>query len=583
MRALKPLLGLLALTFLSRCTEREPAPAKLAVSYPIAGQTVDVGRHHNLALSPWNLADVDGNKLLSQVVNTGADTIKFEAAWLYLNRYRKITYQQWRGLTYATVCLTDGSWRGEAANNIARGFLNTYNYVVIPSGRYEINAECVVPRGGITGSSSFWSPGNGQGHGFYATEIVMRDDIWWPAGPGAERRMLTTPNSDGSAGNFSYNESMTVEKMYLHGPDKKGDGITRIGMFLSWMGECTYVNQVRADYWTHGMVARGGVPLTIGTASTFWNHTGGLSLLGCAQATFSIQTLSGDGNGRLLNLAAGYGSPAGGIVNVGLLKNEDGTTPGAAVSNQVAVYAEGQYVVNIGIATLACQNGANPEAMFVLNPTLPSYGTQASTLRVGGVYHFGFSTVIKNRVTGSTWSAPQYSGFEFVHYAKWDKVVSGCDDLVKNGGTGGGTTPPPPTTGQPYPRTSWKATAYKTSGEVATAPEHAIDQMAGRHWTNGENQRADRTQRFVLQMEKAQKIGRIVLDVLPLRQTDYPRGLFVEVSTNGTSWTATPATLSGTTKCTVTLTNAPTASWVRLSPNVAVGHWWSIDELNIYP
>ena len=574
--------SVLAATSIYISTRKEPPPQRLGVTYDFSGESVDVGRYHNLALAPWNLGDVDGAKTLAQVVAAGTDTTRFQAAWLYLNRYRKITYSQWRALTYATVCLTDGAWRGEAANNIARGFLNTYNFVVVPSGRYELNAECVVPRGGITGSSSFWSPGNGQGHGFYSTELFMRDDIWWPSGPGSERRMLTTPNSDGSAGNFSYNESMTIQKLYLHGPDKKGDGITRIGLFMSWMGECTYVNQVRADYWTHGFVARGGVPLTIGTMSAFWNSTGGLSLLGCAQATFSIQTLSGDGCGRLLNLAAGYGSPAGGIVNVGLLKNEDGTTPGAPVSNQVAVYAEGQYIVNIGIATLACQNGAAPEAMFVLNPTLPQYGTQASMLRVGGVYHFGFSNIVKNRVTGSTWTAPQYSGFGFAHYAKWDKVETACDDLVKvGGGTGGGTTPPP-STGQAYPRTGWKASAYKFNSDVEKA-EFAIDLTPGRHWTNGENMRGDRTQRFTVTMDQPRKIGRVVISTRSDRTSDYPRGLYAEVSSNGTTWTAAPVTITGTSTMTVDFTTDPTAVHFRLAPNVALGHWWSIDELQVYP
>ena len=541
---------------------------------------------HRMAEAPWRLADVQGNRTVAQVMPVSLDTVTFEAAWIYFSRNQKFSYAQWRAQTYATICVTDAAWRGESRDNIIKGFMNTRNYIVAPQGRYEISATCIVGRTGLEGAGSFWSPGNGMGHNFSATEFVMRDDIWTPAGPIAERRMFDTPNSSGSAGNFSYNESMTLQKFYLRGPDKKGDGITRIGLFFSWMGECTYVNQVRADYWTHGFVARGGVPLTIGTISAFWNDVGGLSLLGSSQATFSIQTLSGDGNGRLLNIDDGYGSPSGANVSIGVLKNEDGTTPGARVSNQIAIWAKGLFTINVDLVSFACQNGSNPEAMFVLNPFIPQYGNVNSLLSVDACYSFGYSTLLVNKVTGSRWLNPgDNSGFEFKWYAKWDEVTTACRDLVRSTSTGGGTTPPPPppTTGQPYPRTAWPVTAYKTSGEVATDAKHAIDLMAGRHWTNGENQRADRTQRFVLQMEKAQKIGRIVLDVLPLRPTDYPRGLFVEVSTNGTSWTATPATLSGTTKCTVTLTNAPTASWVRLSPNVAVGHWWSIDELNIYP
>lgn len=541
---------------------------------------------NRMAQAPWNLSDVQGNRTVAQVMATSLDTVTFEAAWIYLSRNQKMTYAQWRAQTYATICLTDAAWRGESRQNIINGFMNTRNYVVAPSGRYEISTRCIMGRTGMEGSSSFWSPGNGLGHNFSATEFVMRDDIWFPAGPIAERRMFDTPNSDGSAGNFSYNESMRLSNFYLRGPDKKGDGITRIGLFLSWMGECTFVNQVRADYWTHGFVARGGVPLSIGTMSAFWNEVGGLSLLSCSQATFSIQTLSGDGNGRLLNIAGGYSAPAGGIVNVGLLKNEDGTTPGARVSNQVAVYAEGQYVINIGIATLAAQNGSAPEAMFVLNPTLPNFGAQNSSLNVGGVYAFGFNTIIKNRVTGSTWTAPQYAGYQFTHYAAGDKVVSGFDQLTKNGGTstGGGTTPPPPpppSASGAYPRTAWVATAYRSNSTVE-GPVEAINLNSGRHWTNGENQRADGTQWFQVDVATTLKVGRITISTRADRTTDFPTSLRIQTSTNGTTWT-TAATALGAASMTVTLPAAPTVRYIRMAPVAARSHWWSIDELNIFP
>jgi len=536
---------------------------------------------HRMAEAPWRLADVQGNRTVAQVMPVSLDTVTFEAAWIYLSRNQKFSYAQWRAQTYATICLTDAAWRGESRDNLIKGFMNTRNYIVAPQGRYEISATCIVGRTGLEGAGSFWSPGNGMGHNFSATEFVMRDDIWTPAGPIAERRMFDTPNSSGSAGNFSYNESMTLRNFYLRGPDKK-DGITRIGLFLSWLGECTFINQVRADYWTHGFVARGGVPLSIGTISAFWNHEGGFSLLGSALATFEIDVLSGDGNKRLFNAAPGYGGEGGGRGHISLIKYEDGTTGGAPLGNGCAMYLEGQYCISVGCISYANQGGALPQGMVIVKPVLLNGTPQTSFVNVLAAMGQGYSLALKNLVTGSEWLTPSWGGFSISHAGGTDIAVT-AGTVYKNGGTTPPPTDPPPTTGQPYPRTAWKATAYKTSGEVATDAKHAIDLMAGRHWTNGENQRADRTQRFTVQMEKAQRIGSIVLDVLPLRPTDYPRGLYAEVSTNGTTWTATPVTLSGTTRCTVTFTNAPTASWVRMAPNVAVGHWWSIDELNIYP
>ena len=110
----------------------------------------------------------------------------------------------------------------------------------------------------------------------------------------------------------------------------------------------------------------------------------------------------------------------------------------------------------------------------------------------------------------------------------------------------------------------------------------AINNNAGRHWTNGEPLRADRTQWYRLDMGVAQKIARIVLQTRSDRTTDYPRGLFAEVSGDGITWVGTPVALSGTSTMTVTFTNAPTARHVRLSPNATSPHWWSIDQLNVY-
>lgn len=515
----------------------------------------------------------------------GADQTALPNAWRYAQSIG-MTSDNFRELRLFTAFHWDATWTWEAPTNVGK-FLNTFNYIIVPEGSYLSNATAVVPRAGMEGASSFVYAGQGGDQGMVATEIKM-DDVWLQGSTtSTERRLFDTPNSSGAGGNFAYNESMSITNIRFIGPGKKNDGITRIGLFLSWMGECTYVNQVRSDYFQHGFVARGGVPLTVGTISAFWNEIGGFSALGSSLATMNIQTLSGDGNGRLLNIAAGYGSPAGVIMNLGLLKSEDGTTPGAPISNQVAGYLEGQYVVNIGITSFACQNGSNPEAMFVLNPTLPQFGNQNSTLRVGGVLGFGYNTAIKNRVTGATWNNPgSYSGYEFVHYAGGDKVWTGCDSLVKTGGgTSGGTTPPvdpPPTTGA-YPRTGWKCTAYRTASEPNASPANAIDSMVGWHWTNGEPQKNTRNQWFQVEVPSPIKIGKLTLATRNDRTTDYPLGLFAQTSNDGINWTTTAVTISGTSNMTVTMTAAPTAKFIRLAPSVASQHWWSIEQLNIFP
>jgi len=518
----------------------------------------------------------------------GTDQAALPNAWRYAQSIG-MTAANFRELRLFTAFFWEATWMWEAPSNVG-SFLNTYNYIIIPEGSYLSNAQCIVPRAGMEGASSFVYAGQGGDHGMVSTEIKM-DDVWLQGSTtSTERRLFDTPNSSGAGGNFAYNESMSISSLRLIGPNKKGDGINRIGLFLSWMGECTYVNQVRSDYFQHGFVARGGVPLTVGTISAFWNEIGGFSALGSSLATINIQTLSGDGNGRLLNIADGYGSPAGVIMNLGLLKSEDGTTPGAPISNQVALYAEGQYVINVGMISFACQSGSNPEAMCVLKPTLPQFGNQNSMLKVNGVLGHGYNVAIKNRVTGGTWNNPgSYSGYEFVHYAGGDKVWSGCDSLVKTGsgsgggstGSTGGTNPPPPT-GQAYSRTGWKATAYKTSGEVATAPEHATDEMLNRHWTNGEPQRAAGNQWFQVEFPSALKIAKITLTTRADRTTDYALGLTMRTSNDGVTWTNAPVTIAGTTSMTVTVTNPVTAKFVRLLPSKDSQHWLSIDQFNVF-
>ena len=511
----------------------------------------------------------------------GADQTALPNAWRYAQSIG-MTSDNFRELRLFTAFHWDATWTWEAPTNVGK-FLNTFNYIIVPEGSYVSNATAIVPRAGMEGASSFVYAGQGGDQGMVATEIKM-DDVWLQGSTtSTERRLFDTPNSSGAGGNFAYNESMSISNIRLIGPNKKGDGITRIGLFLSWMGECTYMNQVRSDYFQHGFVARGGVPLTVGTISAFWNEIGGFSMFGSALATFNIQTLSGDGNKRLFNAVPGYGGEGGGRGHIGLIKYEDGTTGGAPLGNGCAMYLEGQYCISVGCISYANQAGALPQGMVIVKPVLTDGSPQNSFVNVLAAIGQGYSVALKNLVTGSEWLTPSYGGFSINHAGGTD-VAGTAGTVYKGGSTGGGTTPPvePPTTGA-YPRTGWKCTAYATASEPNADPKNAIDSMMGWHWTNGEPQKNTRNQWFQVEVPSPIKIGKLTLATRNDRTTDYPLGLFAQTSNDGVNWTTTPVTISGTSNMTVTVTAAPTAKFIRLAPSVASQHWWSIEQLNIFP
>lgn len=367
-------------------------------------------RSFNLG-TDYGLTPADRSVLVGSKFTAGQDTVKLPWAWKAL-KVQGMTYATFRKLTVTTAYLNDAAWANEAPGNIGR-FQNSYNFVEIPVGAYEINATCPVPRRGIKGQSSYQYYGENS----VATELIMQS-TWYAVNGQTERVMLTSPNWN-DATNFSYNESATIENLALTGPHLD-DGVVRIGLALRKFGECTYVNQVRSDWFTYGFVASGGVPLTAGTLTAFHNVKGGFVALGSAGMTCNIATLSGDDNAELFGLHPGYGGPAGGIVNIGLLKIETAVTDEArgVWRGQVAAFLEGQFSVNIGVVSCASAF-IKTDAMFVVNPSIPAYGPQGAQLTVGSVAHFGYSTALQNIQAGTRVAAPpQYQAFDI----RWNAI-----------------------------------------------------------------------------------------------------------------------------------------------------------------
>ena len=413
----------------------------------------------------YGVTYADGSKRIGEKYAAGKDTVSTGLYWAWQRmKNAGMPYATFRNSYLGWGIAQDVAWTGEAPNNLKSGYQNTYSFAdwTGARGKWLMNRTAQLPRGGMEGASSFWYAGQGSDQGQHATEFVMVDADWWPTNT-TERRLFETPNSalDG-ANNYSYNESFRVERILLSGPAKFNDGIVRIGLFLRRAGECTWVHQVRANEFQYGFVAYGGVPLTCGTITAFQNEFCGFAGLGTALSTINITTLSGDDNAELLGLHdRGYGAP-GGSVNVGLLKCEGGITAGHVTRNQVAVFAEGQYSVNVGAIAFASKSPSIPEAMVVVNPTLGNGAGQKSYVQVGTCKGFGYQHLLSNRVTGAKWtSAGDYAAVGWEHYASGDGLFTNAAGVTKVAGT----TPPPSGT---WTCTAWSACANGTQTRTCT-------------------------------------------------------------------------------------------------------------------
>jgi uncharacterized repeat protein (TIGR02543 family) len=138
--------------------------------------------------------------------------------------------------------------------------------------------------------------------------------------------------------------------------------------------------------------------------------------------------------------------------------------------------------------------------------------------------------------------------------------------------TASGGTPP-----DALPRTGWVATASASDGGSAA---NAIDGDSNTRWSPG----ADQTngQWFQVDMASARTFNRIVLDANS-SSGGYPRGYEVKVSNDGTNWSSSVATGTGSNAVITVAFATQTARYIRVTQTgSAPGTWWSIHEFYVY-
>ncbi len=411
----------------------------------------DLGIHYGL--KPEN-----GAKRLRDIYSTDkAAQGALPWAWKAANgALLKLTASQFRDLYVYTAYMLDAAWRQEADNNLASGYLNTFNYVTIPPGRYLTNANIPLPRGGANGAGSFPYYGLGGDQGYATTEIVMAKDY---LGNPAECYGIATPNFHlrQTDNNFAYNESLRLHSVCVSSEVAPGTGKMRIGVLLRSTGEVFAVDNIRSNGHDIGIGIDGSTPITGGDCSVFSNRIAGVATRGGALGTGAFATISGDRNGSLFRqLPGANGEPAGGSFVFALGKAEDANIQGAgSYGSQVVAWCSGQFVVRVDNCRPTTEDRIN-DAAFVVYPYISDGNggkwKQNSLLKATGMGH-RHNTLLHDLGTGQRIAWPgDYKAFDFTYASEDNSFFTPLpgDWMWEQAGTAVlGSVERDPMTGQP--------------------------------------------------------------------------------------------------------------------------------------
>ena len=123
----------------------------------------------------------------------------------------------------------------------------------------------------------------------------------------------------------------------------------------------------------------------------------------------------------------------------------------------------------------------------------------------------------------------------------------------------------------------WTATA--SSSTYDSFPASGIDGVNGAAWYSGLPQASG--QWYQIDMGASHTVAMISIQTAQGFEWDYPRGLNVDVSTDGTQWVRVATTTAHGWKRTIAI--PPTmARYLRLTQTGTSPRWWSIDQVGVY-
>lgn len=404
----------------------------------------------------------------------------------YPNWYKRWTEKLGRTeQDFANLAKFVAEWQEEAFRTSPLGPLAplaSTTDIDVPEGAYFMNYPVDIGYADyMFGGTFVYYPGNGS------TNCLVWHEEWMG---GIEKDLFRTAMfATDLAG--SYAESMSFQNVRLVGRAAKAilsdPSYKSVGAIFWDLGETSKVDRIYAEGFNNrGLRFVRGTPGQGDNLTVFNNCDGGIHLVGCAGATFDFGTISGDDNGALLEMEAGYGRESGGEVDVDAFKSEAGVTPidRNPHRKQKLMVLRGQFGVVGGVAN-ASHNQVRVDDLIEVDCRLQDGTKQVSNIVFGSIRGFNYGNLIKDIANGWTAADPgDFQCFSFQYTSANGGALWNPFHTFTKVPTG--TTPPvdpppvdPPPAGSPKDkRTYTTATTGPTTAATRVITPQGVNPIA---------------------------------------------------------------------------------------------------------
>lgn len=385
----------------------------IALLFVASMATAQVRKVYDLA-ADYGLNHTQSKAQLSQLGTLAAAKTKYPRA------YARLSGLGWTDAKFITLSAFDAAWmdavyQGQGGGQPITGVLNSQNHVIVPPGRFWLTVPAEFSGGDYRGAGTGYVADNALS---INTELVIWHEQW--NGTASERHCMQS-GTWGGAGNFSYVEATRISGFALNGRSNEFPNVqfNSSGIRMWKPGEVTHTTDIYArNFRSYGIEMFAPTPHHMGTISVFDNVKAGIGCIGCWGGTITIDEVSGDDNGAIIESLPGNGQEGGGTWSIGAVKLETCVaSSGRCWRGQSVAVMVGQFAVNIG-AISAASGGCDTDALFIFNTRIANGTPQNSYLNVGAVKGFNFSTAVHDLTNGKRWPYPgDYvaTGFDWTH------------------------------------------------------------------------------------------------------------------------------------------------------------------------
>lgn len=373
----------------------------------------------------------------------------------------------------------DAFWRGNGYFSESPNYANltaTRCNIIAPHGAYRLNFPCLFNQGSYTGQGAGEYSGtpnqSSGGTGLYI------DHGTWMKSRAPEQFCLKSITWGLESG---YAECFTISGFRFEG-GKTGSvhdpSYVSAGMGIWDSGEASKVESCYAfGFNSYGFMNVRGTPSRFDQCSAFSNGIFGLGLIGNDLSTVTVIGMSGDDNGALIGVRAGYNRPAGATVTIIGAKSESGKRQPFRKQKLF----DGQGAGNWTITGAWAHAIDSPECVIAAD-----FQTYNGQLDVRGLKFEGYTIALKLTAKGKTTT----------HSAAGDTPLSFIANeggIVTTTRTLGGTAPVPPPPDpvppvDPPPTGVWKSgprTNTAANGTIPVGVTGTKVEFTGIKWTKG--------------------------------------------------------------------------------------------------